>query len=136
MFRELERGQRVFSGLLGWSGSMIPDVEVRGVFAHSNILAVSDAYYSELGGAPLLGRLLTLEDVNPHAGSTSQVAGDWLRALATALRRRAGCSWKASSHRRPAFYHRRCYAKVVYWLDARRTTGRYYSHHGLSRPSR
>jgi MacB-like periplasmic core domain len=74
MFRELERGQRVFSGLLGWSGSMIPDVEVRGVFALSNILAVSDAYYSELGVAPLLGRLLTLEDVNPHAGSTSQVA--------------------------------------------------------------
>lgn len=74
MFRELERGQGVFSGLLGWSEAMIPNVEVHGVFALSNVLAVSGAYYSELGGAPLLGRLLTLEDVNPRAGSTSQVA--------------------------------------------------------------
>ena len=74
MFRELERGQGVFSGLLGWSEAMTPNVEVQGVFAFGNVLAVSGAYYSELGVAPLLGRLLTLEDVNPQAGSTSQVA--------------------------------------------------------------
>jgi len=74
MFRELDRGQRVFSGLVGWSESTISNVEVNGVFARSNILAVTSNYYSELGVAPLLGRLLTSEDVNPHAGSTSQVA--------------------------------------------------------------
>jgi len=74
MFRELDRGQRVFSGLLGWAGSIRPNVEVNGGFARSNVLAVTGNYYSELGAAPLLGRLLTVEDVNPHAGSTSQVA--------------------------------------------------------------
>lgn len=74
MFRELDRGQRVFSGLVGWSESMFPNVEVNGVFAPSNILSVTSNFYSELGVAPLFGRLLTSEDVNPHAGSTSQVA--------------------------------------------------------------
>lgn len=74
MFRELDRGQRVFSGLVGWSESTFPNVEVNGVFAPSNILSVTSNFYSELGVAPLLGRLLTSEDVNPHAGSTSQVA--------------------------------------------------------------
>jgi predicted permease len=74
MFQELGRGQRVFSGLLGWMDSVIPNVEVNGVFARGNVLAVSSDFYSELGATPLLGRLLTPEDVNPHAGSTSQVA--------------------------------------------------------------
>lgn len=74
MFRELDRGQRVFSGLIGWSDSIIPNVEVSGVFARANVLAVTSNFYSELGAAPLLGRLLTLEDVDPHAGATSQVA--------------------------------------------------------------
>lgn len=74
MFRELERGQRVFSGLVGWSGSTMPNVEVGGVFGLSNVLGATGNYYSALGAAPLLGRLLTLEDVNPHSGSTSQVA--------------------------------------------------------------
>src|SRR6516162_10156739 len=74
MFRELDRGQRVFSGLVGWSESMMPNVEVSGVFALSNVLAVTSNFYFELGATPLLGRLLTSEDINPHAGSTSQVA--------------------------------------------------------------
>jgi predicted permease len=74
MFRELDRGQRVFSGLIAWTEYIIPNVEVNGVFARGNVLAVTSNFYSELGVAPLLGRLLTSEDVNPHAGSTSQVA--------------------------------------------------------------
>ena len=74
MFRELDRGQRVFSGLVAWAELVSPNVEVDGVFARGNVLAVTSNFYSELGVTPLLGRLLTLEDVNPHAGSTSQVA--------------------------------------------------------------
>jgi predicted permease len=74
MFRELERGQRAFSGLVGWSASTMPNVEVSGVFELSNVLGATGNYYSVLGVAPFLGRLLTLEDVNPHSGSTSQVA--------------------------------------------------------------
>lgn len=74
MFRELDRGQRVFSGLVGWADFVTPNVEVDGVFGRGNVLAITSNFYSELGVAPLLGRLFTLEDVNPHAGSTSQVA--------------------------------------------------------------
>ena len=74
MFDELERGQRVFSNLIGWSGPWLSNVEVNGVLAQSRVYSATGNYYSELGVAPYLGRLLTSEDVNPHAGSTSQVA--------------------------------------------------------------
>jgi len=74
MFREIERGQRAFSGLIGWTEYMIPNVEVSGVFARGNVLEATSNFYSELGIGPLHGRLLTSEDVNPHAGSSSQVA--------------------------------------------------------------
>ena len=74
MFQELNRGQHVFSGLIGWMENTIPNVEVGGAFTRSTILAATSNFYSELGVAPLLGRLLTSEDVNPHVGSTSQVA--------------------------------------------------------------
>ncbi len=74
MFRELERGQRVFSAFIGWSGPWQSNVEVNGVLAQNRLCSATGNYYSELGVAPLLGRLLTSDDVNLHAGSTSQVA--------------------------------------------------------------
>ena len=74
MFREIERGQRVFSGLIGWSGVWMFNVEVNGVLSLGDVRAVTGNYYSELGVTPLLGRLLTPEDVNLRRGSTSQVA--------------------------------------------------------------
>jgi predicted permease len=74
MFRELDRGQRVFSSLVGWSGPWLRNVEVNRTLAQSRVYSATGNYYSVLGVTPLLGRLLTPEDVNPHAGSTSQVA--------------------------------------------------------------
>jgi MacB-like periplasmic core domain len=74
MFRELDRGQRVFSAFVGWSGPWLSNVDVSGVLAQSRVYSATSNYYSELGAAPLLGRLLTSGDVNLHAGSTSQVA--------------------------------------------------------------
>jgi len=74
MFRELDRGQRVFSAFIGWSGPWLSNVDVNGVLAQSRVDSATANYYSELGAAPLLGRLLTSGDVNLHAGSTSQVA--------------------------------------------------------------
>jgi predicted permease len=73
IFKEVERGQRVFSDLMGWASATF-SVEVDGVASQNKILAVTGNYYSGLGIAPLFGRLLTLEDVNPHSGATSQVA--------------------------------------------------------------
>lgn len=74
MFRELDRGQRVFSAFIGWSGPWLSNVEVNGVLAQSRVCSATANYYSELGVTPLLGRLLTSGDVNLHAGATSQVA--------------------------------------------------------------
>src|SRR5215510_14116504 len=74
MFRELDRGQRVFSAFIGWSGPWLSNVEANGVLAQSRVCSTTANYYSELGVTPLLGRLLTSEDVNLHAGATSQVA--------------------------------------------------------------
>jgi len=80
MFRELERGQRVFTGLIGvdlgyqWHAGKMFNVEVNGVPSQSHVLFVTGNYYSELGVAPLLGRLLTPEDAHPDSSTASQVA--------------------------------------------------------------
>jgi len=89
MFRELERGQRVFTGLIGWGGAGMSNVEVNGVLSQNHVLTVTGNYYSELGVAPLLGRSLNPEDANPGSGSTSQVAAIsyefWQRRFGGAL---------------------------------------------------
>jgi len=74
MFREVERGQRVFTGLMGWGAAGMFNVEVNGVLAQNHVMTVTGNCYSELGVSPLLGRLLTPEDSNPSNGTTSQVA--------------------------------------------------------------
>lgn len=75
MYRELERQQRVFSAVIAWSsGFDLARVEVNGALSMNEVFAVSGNFYSELGAAPLLGRLLTPEDADPHSGSTLQVA--------------------------------------------------------------
>src|SRR5216684_1696444 len=74
MFREVERGQRVFSGMIGWGGNWTPNVEVNGVLSKDRVLSVTANCYSELGAFPFLGRLLTSEDENLSGGANSQVA--------------------------------------------------------------
>lgn len=74
MFQEIERGQRVFSDLLAWSGRTQSNVELNGAFFQAAVLSVSGNYYSGLGANPLLGRLIGPEDADSNRGSTSQVA--------------------------------------------------------------
>jgi predicted permease len=75
MYRELERQQRVFSAVIGWSsGFDVARVEVNGALSQNEVFAVSGNYHSELGATPLLGRLLTPKDADPHSGSTLRVA--------------------------------------------------------------
>jgi predicted permease len=80
MFRELERGQRVFNGLVGvdlgyqWHAGKMFNVEVNGVPSQNHVLCITGNFYSELGVAPLLGRLLTTEDANPGSSTGEQVA--------------------------------------------------------------
>ena len=37
MFREIERGQKVFSGLIGWSFGAATNVEINGVLAQAEV---------------------------------------------------------------------------------------------------
>jgi predicted permease len=73
MFQEVERGQRVFAGMMGWGSAGTFNIEVDGALSQSRVLTVTGEFYSELGVAPLLGRLLAPEDSNPSSGTTSQV---------------------------------------------------------------
>jgi predicted permease len=63
MFQEVERGQRVFSDLIGWSAPSMVNTEVNGVLGQSSLVAVTGNYYSSLGVSPRLGRLLASYDV-------------------------------------------------------------------------
>jgi predicted permease len=74
MFRELDRGQRVFSSLMAWSGPWLQNVEANGILAQSRLYSVTGNYFSQFGATPLFGRLLTEEDSNPRRGSTIEVA--------------------------------------------------------------
>jgi hypothetical protein len=71
MFREIERNQRVFTGLFGWGNSAGSNVEVRGALEVNRVVAVTGKAYSELGAVPLLGRLLTRADCDPDATSAN-----------------------------------------------------------------
>jgi predicted permease len=83
MFRELERGQKVFSGLIGWSFGPLEDVEINGSLSQAGVRSVTGNYYSELGATPLLGRLITPDDVKLGGTGISPVAvlsyGFWQR---------------------------------------------------------
>ena len=55
MFREIERGQRVFSGLVGWSVGGMFNIELNSSLSQSRVAEVTGNYYSELGVTALSG---------------------------------------------------------------------------------
>src|SRR5450432_1188352 len=80
MFRDLERSQRVFTGLIGvdlgyqlHAGKML-NVEINGVFSQNHLLWVTENFYSELGVAPYLGRLFVPGNADPGNVSASDGA--------------------------------------------------------------
>jgi predicted permease len=89
MLRELERYQRVFTGLVGWGGGGMLNIEANGIFSREHITSVSGNCFSELGATPLLGRLFIPADSDPDSGTSSQVAvlgyAFWQRRYAGAL---------------------------------------------------
>ena len=62
MFREIERGQKVFSGLIGWTFGWPGNVELHGELFQATLRSVTANYFSVLGATPLLGRLLVPDD--------------------------------------------------------------------------
>jgi predicted permease len=88
MFRELERGQRVFSDVIAWNPAGVFNVEANGTLARDTVNAVSGNYFSVLGTTSLLGRLITPTDANLGNDSSNQVAvlgyGFWQRRFGAA----------------------------------------------------
>jgi len=74
MFRELDRGQQVFTGLIGWSFGSASNVDIQGVLSQAEVRSVTGNYYSELGVAPLLGRLISPDDASLTKPGTTPVA--------------------------------------------------------------
>ena len=74
MFREIDRGQRVFSGLFGWAFGSMTNVELNGELSQADVRAVTGNYFSELGATPFLGRLISAGDMSLRGGSSSPVA--------------------------------------------------------------
>jgi predicted permease len=62
MFQALDRGQRVFSGLYGWTGAALFNVEAGGTLFLGGVRSVTGNYFSGLGATPLLGRLIAPAD--------------------------------------------------------------------------
>jgi predicted permease len=72
MFAELERRQRVFRGLCGWTPGQDFTVEINQTASLSNVRSVTSNCYSVLGARPLLGRLISADDA--QGSQVSQVA--------------------------------------------------------------
>ncbi len=71
MFQSLERWQRVFSGVYGWTGATLSSVEANGTLFLGGVRAVTGNYYAGLGAAPLAGRLIASAD---STGANAQIA--------------------------------------------------------------
>jgi len=74
LFEQLSEGQRVFSSTFGWLGDRLSTVEINGALSRNDIWAVTGSFYSELGAAPELGRLIGPEDYDLRAASPALVA--------------------------------------------------------------
>jgi len=84
MLRELERRQRVFTGLVGWGGGDMWNVEANGALSREHVISLTGNAYSELGVTPLLGRLFVPADSDPTTAAQVAVLGYdfWKRRFA------------------------------------------------------
>ena len=74
LFEQISSDQKVFSSTFAWWGDNLSTVEISGALSRNDIWAVTGNFYSELGGTPLLGRLIGPEDDDLKAASPTPVA--------------------------------------------------------------
>src|ERR1051326_7091646 len=84
LFREIEKQQQVLSGLYGWWGDAVFNIDANGTLSRGDVWAVTGGFYSELGVSPRVGRLITSDDVQLDKSIPGEVAvigyGLWQRA--------------------------------------------------------
>ena len=74
MFQEIEKDQKVFSGMFVWSGDAVVNVEIEGGISRADVWAVDGNFYPELGASPEAGRLIGTQDADLNAATAEQVA--------------------------------------------------------------
>ena len=75
MYREFRQSNQVFSSLFAWSGDYrMSNFQVDGVNYASTLCDADGDYFAVLGVRPLLGRLITADDVALERGSPAPVA--------------------------------------------------------------
>jgi predicted permease len=72
MFAELERRQRAFTNICGWTPGGSFSVDIHGAVTFADVRSVTGTYYSVLGINPLAGRLISPTDA--QGDQVSQVA--------------------------------------------------------------
>jgi predicted permease len=70
---EIEKHQKVFSAMGAYWGDVVLNVEANGELGIADIDGVTGTYYSVLGTKPVLGRLLTPDDVALEGGAPNHV---------------------------------------------------------------
>jgi predicted permease len=62
LFDQLQRNQRVFSALFGWTSDAVADLELSGNLSVTSVRGVTGNFYEQLGATPQLGRLIGPSD--------------------------------------------------------------------------
>ena len=75
MFAELERRQRAFTNICGWTAGGAFSVGIHGNVSLSDVRSVTGNYYSVLGASPLLGRLINAGDAQVSQAAPVAVIG-------------------------------------------------------------
>ena len=75
MFAELERRQRAFTNICGWTAGSALSVDINGTVSLSDVRSVTGNYYSVLGTKPLAGRLINPSDAKGSQASQVAVIG-------------------------------------------------------------
>ena len=75
MFAELERRQRAFTNICGWTAGGTFSVNIHGTVSLSDVRSVTGNYYSVLDTKPLVGRLINPSDAQGNQMSQVAVIG-------------------------------------------------------------
>src|SRR5438093_2184568 len=79
LFNALRERQTVFSGVVGWTGDRIANVEVNDRLVRAGLMTVTANFHSELGAAPFAGRFFTDGDLNTSNAAVIIGYGFWQR---------------------------------------------------------
>lgn len=101
LLQQITENQRVFSDLFGWSGDASYNVQLGSSIFVGGVRSVTGNYYSALGAAPLIGRLIAPEDAGNVPGTVAvfaAVSPEFFRTLGISLMAGRDFDWGDDPH--------------------------------------